>query len=410
MSPHTGRNVRLLYAFWFLRDFQLWIPVWVVFLTLDRGFSLTQILFAEGCFLVAVVLLEVPTGAVADHWGRSRSLALGAAVLGLAVLLFAYASSFAWLMACYLLWSVAVTLMSGADMALLYDNLKAGGKASEYERLAGRGTALNWAGAGLATLLGGPVAGVLDASATIHIGAATCLVTAAAALAIAEPAHERSGPREAYLLSMRSAFWDIWSRADLRAVVLLAAMTFAALQGADYLVQPYLLDRGVEVGLRFSLLQVPMLAAGAAGGLLAGRLERRMGPALALLAIPLVAGGCFIALALSPGLAAYAVFPAIAVLATTLQPIASGYVNRRVGSERRATVLSFQGMSVSFVLAGLTPALGFTTDRWGLGWAFVLPGVVTVAALVVCGGRLPFRTARIESPLEAVAVESSPGA
>lgn len=33
------RNVRLLSLFWFLREFQLWIPVWIVYLTLERGFS-----------------------------------------------------------------------------------------------------------------------------------------------------------------------------------------------------------------------------------------------------------------------------------------------------------------------------------------------------------------------------------
>ena len=73
---HTDRNLFLLNAYWFLRDFQLWIPVWIVFLTVDQGFSLTEVLIAEGLFLVAVVLLEVPTGAVADRYGRSRSLAL----------------------------------------------------------------------------------------------------------------------------------------------------------------------------------------------------------------------------------------------------------------------------------------------------------------------------------------------
>lgn len=39
---HTRRNLRLLNAYWFLRDFQLWIPVWIVFLTEDQGFSLTR--------------------------------------------------------------------------------------------------------------------------------------------------------------------------------------------------------------------------------------------------------------------------------------------------------------------------------------------------------------------------------
>ncbi|HEX6032378.1 MAG TPA: hypothetical protein VFY90_13180, partial [Tepidiformaceae bacterium] len=46
--PHAARNIRLLYLYWFLRDFHLWIPVWIVFLTVERGFSLTDVTGAEG--------------------------------------------------------------------------------------------------------------------------------------------------------------------------------------------------------------------------------------------------------------------------------------------------------------------------------------------------------------------------
>ncbi len=140
----------LLYAYWGLRDFQLWIPVWVVFLTLEQGFTLTAVTSVEGLYLVGVVLLEVPTGAVADRYGRSRSLALGSLCLGVAVLLFAFAVNLPILVISFMLWSVAHTLMSGADMALLFDSLKARGHEVAFERIAGRGTALSWAGAGRA--------------------------------------------------------------------------------------------------------------------------------------------------------------------------------------------------------------------------------------------------------------------
>ena len=143
------REISLLYAFWFLRDFQLWTPVWVVFLTLERGFSLTEVTVAEGLFLVAMVVLEVPTGAIADRFGRSRSMALGAFCLGGAVLLFAYARSFPVLLASFLLWSLAQALMSGADMALLFDTLKRAGREADYERTAGRGGACTWIAVGV---------------------------------------------------------------------------------------------------------------------------------------------------------------------------------------------------------------------------------------------------------------------
>jgi len=54
-------------------------------------------------------------------------------------------------------------------------------------------------------------------------------------------------------------------------------MTQAAFEGANYLVQPYLIDRGVEVGTLFSFLQLPIFGAGLLGALFAARIQTRFG-------------------------------------------------------------------------------------------------------------------------------------
>ncbi len=401
-AGHLGRNLRLLYAYWFLREFQLWIPVWIVFLTIEQGFSLTAVTVAEGLFLVGVVALEVPTGAVADRWGRSISMALGAFFLGVSVLIFAFTTSFAVLLASFMLWSVASTLMSGADMALLFDTLKLGGRESDYERIAGRGAALNWSGVGVATLLGGPVAALFDIRFTIFLGAATCLVTSLIALSLWEPPHPRGDkPADPYLRSIRLAFEEVSATGDLRAVILLAGVAMAALHGVQYLVQPFLVDRDIEVGVAFSLLQVPLFAAGMLGALLAARVAGQNGTRRALFVVPLIgAGGC-VTLALTPGMGAYAAFPVVVLVGSMLHPLSTGYVNRRVGSERRATVLSMQGMVMSLVMAAMVPALGFATDTWGLGMAFTACAGVALVALAVFGGPLARAREAIEGPVAA---------
>ena len=405
-AAHPDRNIRLLFVYWFLRDFQLWIPVWIVFLTIERGFSLTQVTAAEGLYLIGVLILEVPTGAVADRYGRSKSMALGAAVLGGAVLIFAFTQSFAVLLASFLLWSVASALMSGADMALLFDTLKAAGREAQYERLAGRGMAFSWSGVGIATFLGGPVAALLDTRATVFIGAATCLATAAVALAIWEPPHERGlGKRQPYLASIRAAFGEAWGAADVRILIFLAGTAFAAIEAVHYLIQPYLVDRNVEVGVFFSLLQVPILLAGLGGALLSGRVSRGAGTK-ALVAGPLLGAGCFAALAGAPGLAAYAALPLLIGISSCVEPIATGYINRRIGSERRATVLSITSMFRSLVLAALAPGLGYATDQWGIGEAFTIGSVMTLLSVLVFGGPLLWRAAR--EPEQAPAAERSP--
>lgn len=390
---HSERNLRLLYAYWFLRDFQLWIPVWIVFLTLERGFSLTQVTTAEGLFLIGVLLLEVPTGAIADRYGRSVSMALGAVVLGASILIFAFTTSFAILLASFLLWSVASALMSGADMALLYDTLKAAGREAQYEKLAGRGMAFSWSGVVLATVLGGPFAAVFDTQMTMFLGAATCLATGAVAMTIWEPPHIDEGEKQPYFRSIGAAFGEAWRAVDVRIVIMLAGTAFAALEAVHYLIQPYVVDRDIKVGVMFSLLQAPILLAGLGGALLAGRVSSRAG-AKALLLGPLFGAVCYAVLAASPGLTAYLALPLVIGVSSCVEPIATGYINRRIGSERRATVLSISSMMRSLVMAALAPGLGYTTDRWGIGEAFVLGGAVTLVAALAFGLPLLWRSVR----------------
>lgn len=382
------RNLRLLYLFWFLREFQLWIPVWIAFLTVEQGFSLTEVTGVESLFLIGVLALEVPTGAVADRWGRTQSLALGAFALAIAVLVFAFTTSFAVLVASFLAWSVAHTLMSGADMAMLYESLKASGREGDYERIAGRGAAIGFAAAGAGTFLGGPVAAMIDTRATILIGAMTCVVAGVVAVLMIEPPRTKDGePGEParYLATVGVAFREIWHAPDVRAVVLLTGAAIAGLTSAGYLVQPYLLDRDIPVGVLFSMLQVPTVLAGVAGALIAGRLALRYG-AVTMIGAPLLGTLCYAALALTPGLGAYPVLPLLYVIVGSLRPVATGYINRRIASERRATVLSMHGMVSAVMLAALAPAIGFVADHGGLAWAFALGGTASLASVVAFGG------------------------
>ena len=97
------RNIALFYAFRFLREAQIWIPVWIVFLIIDQGFSLTQIGIAEACFLIGLTVLEVPTGAIADRYGRSISLTLGILAMIASILVFAFTTSFAIMLICFMM-------------------------------------------------------------------------------------------------------------------------------------------------------------------------------------------------------------------------------------------------------------------------------------------------------------------
>src|SRR3990170_7025330 len=132
-------NIWKTYVFQFLFSFQLWWPIWVLYLTDYRGFSLTQVSGLEALFWMVIVLSEVPTGAVADRYGRKLSLLLGAACTTAAVAVFGLADSYLIVLLSYVAWAFGLTFQSGADSALTFQSLRAVGREHEYPRVAGIG-------------------------------------------------------------------------------------------------------------------------------------------------------------------------------------------------------------------------------------------------------------------------------
>src|SRR6266540_2376135 len=95
---------------------------------LDAGLSATAAFAANACFTAGMVLFEVPTGVVADIWGRRTSYLLGASTLAVSTVLYwvawrAHAPFWAWAVTSGLL-GLGFTFVSGATEAWLVDALR----------------------------------------------------------------------------------------------------------------------------------------------------------------------------------------------------------------------------------------------------------------------------------------------
>ena len=104
--------------------FMVIMPVVVPFFG-ELGLTPGEVFEVQAIFGLAIVLLEVPTGYVADLVGRKGCLVLAALMHGLAVTWLTYAQGFGGIVVFELLAAVAVCLYSGTDVALLYDSLEA---------------------------------------------------------------------------------------------------------------------------------------------------------------------------------------------------------------------------------------------------------------------------------------------
>lgn len=410
-----ARNLRVYYLFYMASGFLIWLPIWMVYLIDGRGMSLTQVALMETIFWVALVIAEVPTGAIADRWGRRTSLFLGGCGFTIASVAFAFSSSYPMLAVSYGIMAVSMTLYSGAGHALLFDTLRQLGRTNEYEKHVGRSEAGAFAAMLVATLLGGPITALVGFSNTILIGGAALAMAAVIALMLREPPrreaeiaaqpggvngqHNSVGGNgaaadapasQSVLRNMLVGAFTVWRRKALLAIIIFATLMMVIFEMPEFFLQTFVRFQGVDpqealgTGFVYSGLIIPPIAGMVIGSLLAASVAGRFGERRAL---PLLLVGgllLFVPLMLWDSLWVIAAVALVAVLRGMIRPIATGYINRRIASDQRATVLSMFELSMGVLMALSAPMVGSAADNLSFQWAFAL----CLAVLVVVGGLL----------------------
>jgi MFS family permease len=406
LADHEG-NIRKLFLYSILMELPLWLPIWVLYLRDQLGFSLTQITLIDVPFFMLVVVAEVPTGAVADRFGRRVSLMLGAACYVFAVYVLGVANSYPVVLLSYVTWGLAVTLRSGADIALLYDSLKEAGRERDFQRVNGALFAARSCALLAGLLLGAPLAAATSYTFTFKASALIGLAALLVALTVREPRHAIARAHEPYLRRLRAGLHEAWRRPALRYIILYSGVLTAGTYGPLVVFQqPWLAEHGVgTAGL--GLWQAPPRAAAIVAALGGAWLLRRTGERAAFFALPVGLVGFNLALAGIDHSWVAVAFLGMGLSQGLQDPTLSTYVNHRIESNRRATILSVQNVAGNLILAGMQPVAGLVADAYGLQAVFVMFAV----AVMAFGGSAVLlwdRAERHDAALRELPVQESP--
>jgi MFS family permease len=360
---------------------------------LDAGLNNTEAFAANAFFTLGQVIFEIPTGVVADIWGRRTSYLLGALTLLVSTLLY------------YLMWklkapfwgwalsSVSIglgfTFFSGATEAWLVDAMRFAGYQGELDPVFARGTIV-----GGAAMLGGSVAGGYIAQVS-NLGvpylarSGVLGLTFLAALLFMKDLGFQPDRSQRVLGRIRTIFKASIDgglrRPPVRWVMLAAPFAAAASFYAFYAMQPYLLKLyGNPKAYSVAGLAAAFVAgAQIAGGLLVKRLRRLFarrtqaliaGAASGIAALLVIGWTSSFWLAVS-----LLVLWAMANAAVT--PIRQTYLNGLIPSEQRATILSFDSLMGSAGAAVAQPVLGRIADAWSYSASYLASAAVQLGAL-----------------------------
>lgn len=413
-------NVRLLYV---IRFFHNLIPAYVIerLFWEQRGMTVELVVYTEILYAVTIVLLEVPTGILADKRGR-KLLLLTDAVLGCCeFLLLLYATEFWHFAAIIVLTGVGRSASSGAENALLYDTLRQAGQEKNFERDLGRLNAIDGFAVILAALAGGFLAGRFGLELNYWLSLASMLVSLAATMLLVEPARDggsaaghtagsAAGPQSSRAPLhpaapgapseppkmrageyVRASLRFFRSRPDVCLVVLSGMITGAAMSFLYEFWQTYLNKIGIPVAA-FGFFSAALFFLQLPGNLLAYRLKRRFRTRSLLLTVAgaVTAGFAVMAWARGhPGLAAMLV---TGLFYGLLEPLTAGYLHHRTDSSMRATLESFRSLGEYAVMSAAGLGFGFFAGRYGIfggfGFLAAVCGAFAVCFALLSPGRV----------------------
>ena len=383
-SRNYHSNIPKYFVYSALRGAAVGTPIvlWVVFLQRHYGYSLTQVTLIDLPFWLGKFLFEIPTGVVADRYGRKLSMGLAATLGSLIWLVFASSGEF-WVMAtAQFAGGLAATFSSGADEALLFETTRLIGREDEYAKITARAGAVRTASAMIAGVAVGVIASVdlvlpvlitsgLIASLLIPILSFTETL---GAIGTGEPEQ----PKTTYLQVVREALATLREHVTLRWAIAYLVIISSIGFYAEVFLQPYTLLVGLPIAA-LGVVMVVVQGMSIFGSLAVPGARKALGTNALLYGAPLLLVPCLLIIGIAQVLPVMLVVALAAFLFAVCQPVMLAVVQGHVTNQARATVLSIQSLVATIFLTLTEPGLGVLSDMFGVGAAYI--GMAALLAL-----------------------------
>lgn len=374
------KNVKRNYLFVVLSRFDLTQGIWMLYLAY-RGLSLFEIGIMETIYHISSFLMEIPTGMIADVYGRKTSRILGRMMSVVSILIMILGQNVVAFAISFFFSALSNNLESGAGDALIYDSLKEIKEEDDYLKISGRNELFYQVTSTVALLLGGYIA-TISYDGVYLVALVAIVISVVQAFSFEEPTigkvEQLENPFKTFVNQLVESFKAMLNNKAIIKMIAVAELFATFFTTIFFYIQNYFKLNGkteFEIGI--------ILALGAVAAALmatqAHTLEKRFKLKNVLTGVAIIGMVGLWGITIK-GLEPYAYIllsGAEGVLFVTV----SDFVNKRIPSERRATILSVQSMVFSVYMIILFPIVGYIGDQFGLDRAFFIIAIISTLAL-----------------------------
>jgi MFS family permease len=371
MAFSLQRNLSALYLIKVAKWMNLVMPIIVLFYK-SNGLTMQDIFTLQAIYSVTLMFLEIPTGYFADATSRKTSMVIGS-IFGFAgFLIYSTSTGFWQFMVAEVILGVGMSLVSGADSAMLYDSLSSAGATNKYTRYEGRISSFGNFAEAAAGIIGGLIAAISLRTPYFFQTGIAFLAIPAAFLLREPPIHGnivKPGLRDIASIIMkvmhgdRRLFWN----------TMFSAVTGVSTLTMAWFAQPFF----IQSGLKVTLFGVAWAALNLSVGLVAfyaWRIESGLGPRRTVMLFTAILLTGYVGLSFAGMAAGFVLLLGFYMARGLATPTLRYYINKITSSDTRATVLSVRNFIIRALFALLAPLYGLITDRYGLSTALLLAG------------------------------------
>lgn len=376
----TMRKRRLLlnsniWKYYVLRIFakRLVWPILTLFL-LRNQLSATEIGIVFSVGAIISLLLEVPSGAIADRIGRKRALAIAFFGWALSMFIFWQGNSFLSFLIANVLYMAAGSLWTGTNEAFIYETLQELGRENEIKKVSGKALFISQISTGILFVIV-PFVAKFSLSLPFFINSLVFLFGLFIVLTFVEPVRSKSVFEEEVgrdFLGFRGFF--------LNRSLLIIGLVFGFIGGINGILENFR-----QVYLDFIHLDLVYFGFVYLGlRLLTGffganieQIETKLGKQRTFLLLPIISFVAYIGLFLVNSLYGLIFVVLDGVQGGLSRPLEQEYLNKVINNNR-ATMISIFNFIENIVLALAVFFGGVVIDKFGVNSVFLFSAVLLV--------------------------------
>lgn len=375
------RNIRILYIIEFISSFTM-IKVISTLFYQANGMSLYKIGIILGIYQVTKFLFEIPTGIIADKYGRKISVFLGYILFMLfLVITFMFRNFIGFSIAC-ILQGISYTFLSGANEALFVDSVILLGEEDKLNKYNSINRIIFYSAIGLGSLIGGFVA-TYSYDAVYIITILIQIIPIILILFVKEPNVQNKQNNEVRKISTAIVTKYLLNNNIILYILIIDIAISVSMIPIDSYYSNYLKTFGISEFLIGLIICIQYLM-GSFTGILSNKLKNKLGSNLIIKVSPIIMISTFIVFALSKNIFAVVIIYLSGLIVFSLfAPIKYELLHKNLDSKYRATVLSLKSIIMSIIATIVQPVFGLIADTLNFSYAFIILLIVSLLVLFI---------------------------